>query len=437
MRRRAHDAGSGFRHRALRRARPRLADTDARPGAPTARPRSASTGASRPEHLRREASCSRRDTCAGSRAASGGSPGPRQPAPIHRADRASEQHLRASIDEPSCARSRDRRGDHALSRPRSSRPIRRARQGKAPRILDLHQPLGTVVAGGQKHGLRRRVPLRATTEANGERRRGPALPDGDDHDEGPPRDRDGAPWRDASRWANPHAARTARASASTASSPASSPMTGGRTFWNRDGARRRLRDRHARDAHARRASHFRAKVPDLYVIDPRDDEDRLIQDVRKPVAPQRSQRSSGERSALYQDPEGGSDETWGPQPAEKWPRAGWTGGDRRRLREKATEGARERRSRSTARPRSMRAPGPAMVTIGNYGSTRRGVERNEVRRPLRLGAPPEPIPARPAERRGVAEARAAAPRGHRTAASTTRGAAWASAVLPCVAVRRR
>jgi len=27
------------------------------------------------------------------------------------------------------------------------------REGQAPRVLDLHQPLGTVVAGGQKHGL--------------------------------------------------------------------------------------------------------------------------------------------------------------------------------------------------------------------------------------------------------------------------------------------
>ena len=27
------------------------------------------------------------------------------------------------------------------------------RQGQAPRVLDLEQPLGTVVAGGAKHGL--------------------------------------------------------------------------------------------------------------------------------------------------------------------------------------------------------------------------------------------------------------------------------------------
>lgn len=58
-----------------------------------------------------------------------------------------------SIDEPLRTITASRRGDHALVAPTLIQTGYGEREGQAPRILDLHQPLGTVVAGGQKHGL--------------------------------------------------------------------------------------------------------------------------------------------------------------------------------------------------------------------------------------------------------------------------------------------
>lgn len=45
------------------------------------------------------------------------------------------------------------KGDAALVAPCLVQTSYGEREGQAPRVLDLHQPLGTVVAGGQKHGL--------------------------------------------------------------------------------------------------------------------------------------------------------------------------------------------------------------------------------------------------------------------------------------------
>ena len=58
-----------------------------------------------------------------------------------------------SIDEPLRTVTGSRRGDHALVAPTLVQTGYGERKGQAPRILDLHQPLGTVVGCGQKHGL--------------------------------------------------------------------------------------------------------------------------------------------------------------------------------------------------------------------------------------------------------------------------------------------
>jgi DNA (cytosine-5)-methyltransferase 1 len=58
-----------------------------------------------------------------------------------------------SIDEPLRTITGSRRGDHALVAPTLVQTGYGERPGQAPRILDLHAPLGTVVGCGQKHGL--------------------------------------------------------------------------------------------------------------------------------------------------------------------------------------------------------------------------------------------------------------------------------------------
>lgn len=45
------------------------------------------------------------------------------------------------------------RGEFALVSPYMIQTSYGERKGQAPRVLDLHKPLGTIVAGGQKHGL--------------------------------------------------------------------------------------------------------------------------------------------------------------------------------------------------------------------------------------------------------------------------------------------
>lgn len=65
----------------------------------------------------------------------------------HQGERAPE-----SIDRPLTTVTAARRG-HALVSPTLVQTGYGERENQAPRVLDLHRPLGTVVAGGQKHGL--------------------------------------------------------------------------------------------------------------------------------------------------------------------------------------------------------------------------------------------------------------------------------------------
>lgn len=58
-----------------------------------------------------------------------------------------------SIDDPIRTVTAANRGEMALVAPTLIQTGYGERQGQAPRILDLHKPLGTVVAGGVKHGL--------------------------------------------------------------------------------------------------------------------------------------------------------------------------------------------------------------------------------------------------------------------------------------------
>lgn len=58
-----------------------------------------------------------------------------------------------SIDEPLRTVTSANRGELSLIAPTLIQTSYGEREGQAPRVLDLHQPLGTVVAGGQKHGL--------------------------------------------------------------------------------------------------------------------------------------------------------------------------------------------------------------------------------------------------------------------------------------------
>jgi DNA (cytosine-5)-methyltransferase 1 len=58
-----------------------------------------------------------------------------------------------SIDEPLRTITGSRRGDHAIVAPTLIQTGYGEREGQAPRSLDLHQPLGTVVGCGQKHAL--------------------------------------------------------------------------------------------------------------------------------------------------------------------------------------------------------------------------------------------------------------------------------------------
>lgn len=58
-----------------------------------------------------------------------------------------------SIDEPVRTITAANRGELALVAPSLIQTSYGERKGQAPRVLDLHKPLGTVVAGGQKHGL--------------------------------------------------------------------------------------------------------------------------------------------------------------------------------------------------------------------------------------------------------------------------------------------
>lgn len=57
-----------------------------------------------------------------------------------------------SLDKPLTTVTAARRG-HALVSPSLVQVSYGERKGQAPRVLDLHKPLGTIVAGGQKHGL--------------------------------------------------------------------------------------------------------------------------------------------------------------------------------------------------------------------------------------------------------------------------------------------
>lgn len=58
-----------------------------------------------------------------------------------------------AIHEPLRTVTTARGGEFALVAPTLIQSGYGERQGQAPRVLDLHKPLGTVVAGGQKHGL--------------------------------------------------------------------------------------------------------------------------------------------------------------------------------------------------------------------------------------------------------------------------------------------
>ena len=58
-----------------------------------------------------------------------------------------------SIREPLRTVTGAHRGEFALCAPTLVQTSYGERKGQAPRVLDLHKPLGTVVAGGQKHGL--------------------------------------------------------------------------------------------------------------------------------------------------------------------------------------------------------------------------------------------------------------------------------------------
>lgn len=69
-------------------------------------------------------------------------------------------HRVHSIDDPLRTVTASRRGDHALVIPSliqtgygERKSTKKAPTAQEPRILNLHEPLGTVVAGGQKHGL--------------------------------------------------------------------------------------------------------------------------------------------------------------------------------------------------------------------------------------------------------------------------------------------
>lgn len=57
------------------------------------------------------------------------------------------------LDEPLRTVTAVHRGEFALVSPYLIQTSYGEREGQAPRVLDLHRPLGTVVAGGQKHGL--------------------------------------------------------------------------------------------------------------------------------------------------------------------------------------------------------------------------------------------------------------------------------------------
>lgn len=63
-----------------------------------------------------------------------------------------DSHLRRA-DEPIPTITGAHRGELALVAPTLIQTSYGEREGQAPRTLDLHAPLGTVVAGGQKHGL--------------------------------------------------------------------------------------------------------------------------------------------------------------------------------------------------------------------------------------------------------------------------------------------
>lgn len=58
-----------------------------------------------------------------------------------------------SIDEPFSTITAAHRGEKAVVAPTLIQTSYGERHGQSPRVLDLHKPLGTVVAGGQKHGL--------------------------------------------------------------------------------------------------------------------------------------------------------------------------------------------------------------------------------------------------------------------------------------------
>lgn len=60
---------------------------------------------------------------------------------------------RHSIDEPIPTITADRRGDFALIVPMLVQTGWGEREGQRPRYLDIHKPLGTVVAGGVRHAL--------------------------------------------------------------------------------------------------------------------------------------------------------------------------------------------------------------------------------------------------------------------------------------------
>jgi len=71
-----------------------------------------------------------------------------------------KDHRVHSLDEPLRTVTGGSRGDHALVIPSliqtgygERKSTKRAPKAQEPRILDIHAPLGTVVAGGQKHGL--------------------------------------------------------------------------------------------------------------------------------------------------------------------------------------------------------------------------------------------------------------------------------------------
>jgi len=70
-----------------------------------------------------------------------------------RTDMQSDGHLRGigSVEEP--LRTITTNGGHAVIAPTLIQTSYGEREGQAPRVLDLHEPLGTVVAQGQKHGL--------------------------------------------------------------------------------------------------------------------------------------------------------------------------------------------------------------------------------------------------------------------------------------------